>query len=53
MHEGHHIKRGDIYQLDANGSDVLQFISQRFVISFSLLTGRKAHLKKQPLMPDQ
>lgn len=46
MHDGHHIMRRDIYPLDTHSSDVLQFLSHRFIISFSILAGKKAYFKK-------
>lgn len=46
MHDGHHIKRGDINQFDSHYTDVLQYVSHRFMICFSLLTGKKANLQK-------
>ena len=49
MHDGHHIMRRDIYPYDDNSSDVLQFLSHRFIISFSILAGKKEHLKKSDI----
>ena len=46
MHDGHHIKRGDINQSDSHYTNVLQYVSHRFIICFSLLTGKKANLKR-------
>ena len=47
MHDGHHIKRENIDLFDANPSDVLQFLSHRFIISFSIMAGKKAHLTRK------
>ena len=46
MHDGHHINNGDINPFDSHYTDVLQYVSHRFMICFSLLTGKKANPKK-------
>ncbi len=44
--EWQHMKNSDINPLSKNPSEVLQFISQRFVLSLNILTGKKGHRTK-------
>jgi hypothetical protein len=42
MHEGHYLKNKDINPNGSDGSEVIQFISHRFLLYFDLLLGKKS-----------